>query len=326
MSEEFLPLLPFFLVLGERLGYDRFVPLGVLVAAPAAGFAGALLNPFTLCVAQEMAGVPLRSGVWLRAILFALMLAATLIYTLRYAARVRRDPARSLAADLAPIPWGKVAAPPLSVVHVFLMLLGVLLFATAMWGVTTQGWWFRDMSAALLLFGAVAALVGHLTLYEASRAFVRGAEKMVLAALVVGFARAIVVLIGDGDVLDTALHGGVSALSGHSSHFAAQGMLLFHGGFNALVPSGSGQAALTMPLFAPLADATGVTRQTAVLAFHAGDGITNLLIPTSASLMAMLAMAGVPWQRWLRFALPLCGILFLLAAGCVAVAVAVGYQ
>ena len=151
-------------------------------------------------------------------------------------------------------------------------------------------------------------------------------KDMVVAALVVGFARGIVVVMNDAQILDTLVHGAASVLDGASPHIAVQGMLVFQSVLNVFVPSGSGQAAVTMPLMAPLADLLGITRQTAVLAYQCGDGFSNMVIPTSGTLMAMLLMAGVPYDRWLRFALPLVAMLLVISACFLAGAVALGYQ
>jgi len=161
---------------------------------------------------------------------------------------------------------------------------------------------------------------------EAVKAFVDGMRDMVVAALVVGFARGIEVVLSDGQIMDTIVHGAASLLLHVPRYVAAVGMLLFESSLNLLVPSGSGQAAVTVPLMAPLSDIIGLTRQTAVLAFTCGDGFSNTIIPTSGILMAMLALAKIPYGRWLRFMLPLWGLLMGLSAVFLMIAVAIDYS
>jgi uncharacterized ion transporter superfamily protein YfcC len=150
-------------------------------------------------------------------------------------------------------------------------------------------------------------------------------EDMVVAALVVGFARGISVVLADGMIMDTVIHGAATVLGQVPRYVAVVGMLLFESSLNLLVPSGSGQAAVTVPLMAPLADILGLTRQTAVLAFTCGDGFSNTVIPTSGILMAMLALAKVPYGKWLRFMLPLFLQLMALSVVFLFIAVAIDY-
>jgi uncharacterized ion transporter superfamily protein YfcC len=183
-----------------------------------------------------------------------------------------------------------------------------------------------DMAGGFFLMGIAAAALARLPLAEASKAFVRGMEDMVVAALVVGFARGISVVLADGQILDTIVHGAAGLLSHVPRYVAVLGMLAFESTLNLLVPSGSGQAAVTMPLMAPLSDILGITRQTAVLAFTCGDGFSNSIIPTSGILMAMLALAKIPYGTWLRFMLPLFLQLMGLSAVFLIIAVAIGYH
>jgi uncharacterized ion transporter superfamily protein YfcC len=183
-----------------------------------------------------------------------------------------------------------------------------------------------DMAGGFFLMGIVAAVACRLSLDETVKAYIKGLEGMVVAALVVGFARAITVVLNDGHIMDTLIHSAATALTHVPAYVAVEGMFLFQSTLNVLVPSGSGQAAVTMPLMAPLADVLGLTRQTAVLAFQFGDGLSNMIIPTSGILMAMLALAKIPYVTWVRFAAPLFLMLTALAAVFLLVAVAIGYQ
>jgi uncharacterized ion transporter superfamily protein YfcC len=186
-----------------------------------------------------------------------------------------------------------------------------------------MGWWLTEMAGGFFLMGIVAALVGRLPLAEVARATVRGMEEMTVAALVVGFARGITVVLEQGQILDTMIFAAASVLQHVPRYVAALGMLAFQTVLNFFIPSGSGQAAVTMPLMAPLADVLGLTRQTAVFAFTCGDGFSNMVIPTSGILMASLGLAKVPYERWLRFMLPLLLRLLAVAALFTVAAVAI---
>ncbi|MFO7652779.1 MAG: Na+/H+ antiporter NhaC family protein [Candidatus Krumholzibacteriia bacterium] len=339
MGEEFIPLVPVFLALSQRLGYDRLFGMALVLLAADTGFAASTTNPFTVAVAQGIAEVPLQSGLGLRLIFFVCALTVATVHLLRYGARVRRDPSRSLVAD---IPWSDAGeAPPAAAAaaetptadhtpflprHAVILVSSVAIFATIIIAVQRLGWWMADMGGGFLLMGVVAAVAARLSLRESSRAFVKGLEEMVVAALVVGFARGIAVVLADGQIIDTIIHGAASLLEQVPRHLAVIGMLGFESILNFFIPSGSGQAAVSMPLMAPLADVLGVTRQTAVFAFTCGDGFTNMVIPTSGILMAMLGLARIPYGRWLRFMLPLFLQLMALSAVFLMIAVAIGYS
>ena len=181
------------------------------------------------------------------------------------------------------------------------------------------------MSGGFILMGVVAILISRLPVSEAVKAFIKGMEDMVVAAMVVGFARGIQVVLADGQILDTVIYGAASLLKNTSTVFAAEGMLVFQSILNFFIPSGSGQAAVTMPLMAPLSDILGITRQTAVFAFTCGDGFSNSIVPTGGVLMGMLSLAKIPYEKWLRFMFPLFLILMLWSAIFLAIAVVINY-
>jgi uncharacterized ion transporter superfamily protein YfcC len=171
--------------------------------------------------------------------------------------------------------------------------------------------------------GLVATAVSRLPIKEATLAAVKGMEEMTVAALVVGFARGITIVLEDGQILDTLIFSAASLLQHVPRFVAAEGMLVFQTILNFFIPSGSGQATVTMPLMTPLADVLGLTRQTAVFAFTCGDGLSNMVIPTGGILMASLSLGKVPYDRWLRFMAPLLLQLLAVAAVFIAVAVAI---
>jgi len=327
MGEEFIPLIPVFLLVAQRLGYDRIYGMAMVSVGAEVGFAASTTNPFTVNVAQGIAELPLNSGLGLRLVFFACAIALGIGYVLRYGARIKADPSRSLVADVpADLDHDEGDGEAYGPHHTAIIVVCAALFAFILFGVQRFGWWMSDMAGGFFLMGMIAAALARLPLDDAVKAFVRGMEEMVVAALVVGFARGISVVLDDAQVMDTIVHSAAGALSAVPRYVAAVGMLVFQSTLNVLIPSGSGQAAVTMPLMAPLADLLGLTRQTAVLAFTSGDGFSNSIIPTSGILMAMLALARIPYGRWLRFMMPLFLLLMALSAVFLVVAVAVGYR
>ena len=330
MSEEVVPFVLLIMPVMIRLGYDGVTGVLVTYAATQVGFASSWMNPFNVAIAQGIAGLPVLSGMGYRILMWSVCTAFGLAFTLWYATRIRATPtenASSGEAILAPLGSGD------------LWILGGIAATVAwiVWGVVVAGYYLPEIATQFVVLGLFAALVGSLarlngmTPNGAMDAFREGAQALLPAALIVGFARGIVYLMGGDDptqpsLLNTVLHAGGETLGGLPAWLAAWLMLIGQSGFNFFVTSGSGQAALTMPLLAPLSDVLGVTRQVAVLAFQLGDGVTNLVVPTSASLMACLGAARLEWQRWVRATFPLLVGLLGLASLFVLLAVATGYQ
>lgn len=313
MGEEFIPLVPIFVMVATKMGYDRIYGMAMVILAAQVGFAAATTNPFTVVIAQGIAEVPIYSGMWFRLVFYGVILLITLGYLVFYGELVRRDPSASLVAD---IPGQVLESEKVAFTarHGAILAVSTLIFGGVLYGVIAKHWWMAEMGGGFILMGLLAAAIAGLKVNEAASAFVKGMEEMVVAALVVGFARGIEVVLSNAMVLDTIVYHSASVLESMHQMVAVQGMLVFQTMLNFLIPSGSGQAAVTMPLMAPLADVLGITRQTAVFAFQCGDGFSNLIIPTSGILMSMLSLASIPYDRWLRFMLPLFAM-FMVTSG-----------
>jgi uncharacterized ion transporter superfamily protein YfcC len=326
MGEEFIPLIPLFLVVSKKLGYDRVFGLGIVWLAAEAGFAAATTNPFTVNIAQGIAEIPLNSGMTFRLIFFAFALSITVIFLLHYGAKIKKDPSKSVMPDddfsLEEHSFEKVEFKK---EHLITLIIGAVLFAFIIFAVQQFGWWINEMAGGFLLIGFSAIAISRMSLNAATKAFVKGMEDMVVAALVVGFARGVQVVLQDGQILDTIIYSAATQLQNFHQFVAAGGMLVFQTTLNFFIPSGSGQAAVTMPLMAPLSDLIGITRQTAVFAFTCGDGFSNMVVPTSGILMAVLAIAKVPYSKWLKFVLPLFVMLFMLSIVFLIIAVIIQY-
>jgi len=327
MGEEFIPLIPVFLIVSKKLGYDRIYGMALVFVAAETGFAASTTNPFTVNVAQGIAELPLNSGIPLRIVFFCCAMTISVVYLLRYGARLKADPANSFMKD-GPfvLDDGHTDDQAYGSHHTAIILVCSAIFGFILFAVQRYGWWMADMAGGFFLMGIAAMLIARLPLDEATDAFVDGMRDMVVAALVVGFARGISVVLADAQVMDTIVHGAATLLTKVPRYLAAIGMLSFESTLNLLIPSGSGQAAVTMPLMAPLSDILGINRQVAVLAFTCGDGFSNTIIPTSGILMAMLALAKIPYTTWLRFMFPLFLMLMALSSVFLVIAVAIGYS
>jgi uncharacterized ion transporter superfamily protein YfcC len=327
MAEEYLPFVPVLLALGLALKLDAVAAVGIMVVGYGIGYGVAAINPFTVVVAQQIAGVAPTSGSGFRLAISLPFLAIGFHHVLRYANRVRQRPETSLVADIpSPAPVAAAEAPRMSAVHGLVLGATVGAIGLLVWGVSRRHWYLEEMGAIFLGLAVVVALVARLSANATARAFATGATELTLTALLIGFARAIKIVLEDGQIIDSIIHGLATPLAEWGAYASAGGMLVIQSVLNLFIPSGSGQAYVTMPIMAPIADLTGVTRQTAVLAFQFGDGFTNLLVPTNAVLIGILGMAGIPYDRWLRFILPLMVKLWLAAALALGLAVAIAYR
>ena len=326
MGEELIPLVPIFLIVSHKLGYDRVYGMSIVYLGALIGFAAATTNPFTIQIAQGIAEVPLGSGIGFRVLFFVTIMSVTIGYVLNYGRKIKKDPSRSVVAGDENEPYETdMQDQPLKTFHLWITAISTIIFALVLYAIQVKGWWLNEMSGGFLLMGIIAVIISGIPLSQAARAFVKGMEDMIVAALVVGFANGIRVVLEDGQILDTIIYASAGVLSNTPKVLAAEGMLVFQTVLNLFIPSGSGQAAVTMPLMAPLADVLGITRQTAVFAFTCGDGFSNIIIPTSGILMAMLGIANIPYEKWLRFITPLFLLLFLLASIFLGIAVLIRF-
>lgn len=330
MSEEVIPFVMITIPLALRLGYDSITGLCMSFVAAGLGFAGAFFNPFTIQIAQGIADLQPLSGIQFRIVLWVVVTGVGIAYTMRWAAKVKRRPDLSPTFESDKNLMHKFEAAD-GESHVFgareWMVLTALLGAIVLivWGVISKGWYMNELSGVFLGAGVLAALFGRLELEKAVSSFVRGASDLTGAALIVAVSAGIVRVMEDGLVLDTILNAVAGLLENTGTFVAACLMFLFQTVLNFFVPSGSGQAAMTMPIMAPLSDIVGVSRQTAVLAYQMGDGFGNMIIPTSAVTMSVLGIAEIPWEKWAKWLLPLELILLCIGFGALAIAVATGY-
>jgi uncharacterized ion transporter superfamily protein YfcC len=317
MAEEVIPFVLVFIPLARRLGYDSIVGTSIPFLGAAAGFAAAFFNPFTVGIAQSIAGVPLYSGLGYRLFTWVVGTAVMVAYVMWYARRVKRDPTISpvrdidLAREVTEAP-GAGELGRWDARHVVTLVLFVQAMVLLVVGVLRWKWYIDQIAVLFLGMGIVLGLAGGLGPSRIARTFVAGAKDMVGVVFIVACARALLVIAQDARILDTMLAWASAALSRLPREFIAQVMFLIQSAINFFIHSGTAQAALTMPIMAPLADLVGITRQTAVYAFQLCEFI-NPILPTSAVTMGVLGAAKIPWERWARWFFPLMLILVALS-------------
>ncbi len=317
MYEEIIPLVPVLLILTRRLGFAPVVAIAMSVGAAVVGSAFSPINPFQVQIAQKLAELPLGSGGLFRSAFLVLALALWIGMTMRYARRERRAPENpgnvedSSEAGINTKDWAIFG------------LVGAT-FAILVVGLLQWGWDFNELSGAFFIMGVIVGLLAGMGITGTAEAYVRGFQGMAYAALLIGFARAIFVVLVDGRIVDTIVRAMFTPLEGLPLLVSSLGMVVAHAIIHVPVPSVSGQAVLTMPLLVPLSDLLGLSRQVVVLAYQYGAGLCDMMTPTNGALLAMLAAAGVSYEDWIKFAVPLYLALMALGAVSIAIAIAVG--
>ena len=317
MAEELIPFVAILIPMSRALGYDSLVGIAIPFLGAASGFACAFFNPFTVGVAQGIAGVPLYSGLAYRVGAWVVVMTVVISYVMVYARKIKRDPSQSPVRDLdlarphvadhhdpdRPWPLTHVLA-----LGVFLGGIGLLVF-----GVLRYQWYMDAIAALFLAMGIAIGLCSRMDLSTIARHFVAGAKDMVGVVFIVACARALLVIATDAQIMDTLLFYGSSTIQVLPRAITAQVMFLVQCVINFFIHSGTAQAALTMPIMAPLSDLVGITHQTTVYSFELCE-IVNPILPTSAVTMGVLGAAQIPWERWAKWFLPL--MLILVAVAC----------
>jgi uncharacterized ion transporter superfamily protein YfcC len=316
MNEEAIPFVLIFVPLALALGYDTIVGVSIPFLGSQAGFGAAFLNPFNVGIAQGIAGVPVFSGIGYRLIVWVATTTVTILFLMWYAARVKQNPTLSPTYVLdqtrrqeRPTATGldRMTGRHKAVLAIFALSLAAMVV-----GVVKFDWYIDEIAALFLSMAIAVGIVGRLGPDNWVAAFMQGAKDLAPTALVIAIARGTMILARDAHIIDTMLHGLMPLVQSSHPVFAAQKMYLIQSVINFFIHSGTGQAALTMPIMAPLADLVGVTRQTAILAFQLGE-LSTPMIPTSGITVGVLALARVPWITWARWMIPLQLIYLVLA-------------
>ncbi|MDQ3068290.1 MAG: YfcC family protein [Acidobacteriota bacterium] len=322
MQEEIIALTPVVVLLAARLGFSPLTAVAMSLGAAAVGASFSPINPFQVGIAQQAAGVPLFSGSGFRMAVMAPALGLWIWGTARHA-RKTSLPAGPIHAEAGQDSAAAALGGSRTLAILLLVALG---FAGFIFGLVRYGWSFNELSAIFLVVGILAGLIGRLGVNGTADAYVHGFRDMAFAALLIGFARGIFVVLNDGQIIDTIVHGLFTPLSGFPRAGAALGMMAVQAAVHVPVPSVSGQAVLTLPILAPLSDLLGFSRQVAVLAYQYGAGLCELLTPTNGALMAVLASAGVRYEDWMKFAVGMWAALMGIAALAILAALALAIQ
>lgn len=318
MAEEAIPFVMIFIPLALALRLDTLTGMAIPFVGSQVGFATAFLNPFNVGVAQGIAGVPMFSGLGYRALCWAVATAITIAFLQWWALRIRRNPELSptYALDQQRRATLDMASfeqfPGMTRRHRLVLGLFALTLVSMIFGVVKFGWYIEEIAALFLVMAVAVGVVSRFSADEFMAAFLHGAKDLIGTALVIALAKGTVILMRDGQIIDTMLNGLAPLVASDSPVLAAQKMFAIQSVINFFIHSGTGQAALTMPIMAPLADLVGITRQTAILAFQFGE-LTTAIIPTSGITVGVLALSGVPYTTWVRWMLPLQGIYLVMA-------------
>ncbi len=325
-AEEMLPFYPMVISLCLALGFDSLTGVAIVLCGAGAGFSGAMMNPFTIGVAHGIAGLPAFSGLGYRAVIYVTTVIATIIVIMLYAIKIKKDPTKSLmyGQDVGDLK-ANIQDVAFAGRHIAVLLLFVCGIIWMAFGVAKRGWYFPELSAVFIIIGIVIGIVGKLNPDTIASNFVKGMSEMVYGACLIGVASTVSVIMSETMILDTVIHALASLIQGATPTISAVLMLFVQTLLNFFVPSGSGQASISMPIMAPLADILGVTRQTAVLCFQFGDGFSNIIYPTVGFMMAGLALGKVKWQVWIRFAWKMFLTWMLLAVLFVVIAVQMNF-
>ena len=342
MGEEAIPFALILVPMFIAMGYDAVVGVMVTYCATQIGFGASWMNPFSLAIAQGIAGIPVMSGAGFRIVLWILFTGFGAVFTMVYASKIKKQPMLSVAYDSDAYYRNEFSAKTqehanFRLGHKLILLVIGLTMVWTVWGVIVKGYYIPEIASQFFVMGLVSGIIGvlfhlnNMKVDDIAKSFQSGAADLIGAALVVGMAQGIIIVLGgtsasEPTVLNTILHGISSAMHGFPTVISAWLMYVFQTVFNFFVVSGSGQAALTMPIMAPLSDLLGVSRQISVLAFQLGDAFSNLIVPTSGCLLGTLGVARLDWGKWAKFQIKFQGFLFAGASIVMVVAVMIGFH
>lgn len=327
LFEEWFPFVPVFAGLATAMGFDPVVGLAIVALGAGMGYSGATINPFTVGIAQGIAEVAPMSGIGYRFFCHMVMLAVASIFVIRYALKVQADPTKSLVygeiqhnsmneTDVQNAPFG---------IREKLVLLVLLAgIVTVVYGCKVYGWYFAELSAVFMVMGILSAIIMGWGPNKIGELYSAGFTDIAMACMMIGLARGILMVLQAGNIIDTVVYYFSLPLASFPSWFCGVAMLVMQTLLNFLIPSGSGQAATSMPIMAPLADLLGISRDTAVLAFQFGDGLSNIVWPTAFP--AVLAgLAGIKVEKWWKFVIPVASAVVLAQAALMVLAVVTGF-
>lgn len=324
MAEEYLPFISVLIVLCLGMKMDALSAVGIMVVGYGVGYGVAAINPFTVMIAQDIAEISPTSGIGYRILLFIPFFLLGWHHVQKYAMGVRRDSSNSQIAKVDNPIKNEILNVDLTKMHIAILIITIFALALIIYGISAWNWYLTELGAVFFGLTVLVIIVNKINPSRAATIFGVGASELTLTALMIGFARSIALILEDGQVMHTVINELSVPLQKAGPEIAAVGMYMIQSTMNLFVPSGSGQAYVTMPLMAPIADLTGLSRQIAVLAYQFGDGFTNMLVPTNAVLMGIIGIAGIPYDKWFKFIIPL--MIKFWIVGSIALVVAVWFE
>lgn len=330
MTEEAIPFITILVPLMLALGFDSILAVGISYLGCIVGFATAMLNPFTVGIAQSIAGIQLYSGVEFRTLVWFVSTLVGCGFVMFYAMKIKKNPELSPMFEHDQVKREKLKSTEsehteFTLRHKIIIAALFTSIALVVYGVLKLEFWIPQIAAVFLGLGIISGLVGKLAPNEIAEAFTDGAKDMIGAAIMIGLAKSVMIIAQNANIIDTILFNLANVVGQLPSLIASYIMFVIQMFINFFVSSGSGQAALTMPILAPLGDLVGISRQLSVLIYQLGDGFSNAMFPTSGVLIACLGMAGVPYGKWLKWILPLQAILFMTAIAFITIASLIGW-
>ena len=324
--EEMFPFIPIFVGIAIAMGYDAIVGLAIVALGTGLGYSGAVMNPFTVGMAQSIADVPQMSGAGYRIIYHIILIAVASFFVIRYALKIQADPTKSLVYgdDFSSLAMDSdhIENKPFGIREKLVLATLVAGIVVIVWGTKAKGWYFAELSAVFLLMGLVSGFIMGWGPNEIAEKVAKSFSEIAVACMMIGIARGILVVLQAGHIIDTIVYYLSIPLSKLPGAISAVAMFLVQTGINFFIPSGSGQAVTSMPIMAPLADLIGISRQSAVLAFQFGDGLSNIIWPTSMTPI-ICGIAGVKIEKWWKWFVPVFIVLVLTQSILMAVSVVI---
>ncbi len=328
--EEMLPFIPVFVGISVAMGYDPLIGIAIVAVGTGAGYAGAVMNPFTVGMAQGIADVPYMSGMGFRIISHLAMITVSSIYLCRYASRVEKDKTASYVYGdqneiVDNLQDQDIESHPFGIREKLVLLTLLAGILVVVWGSYNKGWYFDEVNAVFLLMGLVTSIIMGWGPNEIAERMARHFTDVTVACMMIGIARGILIILQAGNIIDTIVNGLSIPLSYLPKVLMGPAMLLFQSFLNFFIPSGSGQAVTSMPIMAPLADLLGISRQISVLAFQFGDGFSNIIWPTAFAPM-IAGLGGAKLDKWWKLMVPLFILIIITQSILLMIAIAIGWQ
>ena len=328
--EEMLPFIPVFVGISVAMGYDPLIGIAIVAVGTGAGYAGAVMNPFTVGMAQGIADVPYMSGMGFRIISHLAMITVSSIYLCRYASRVEKDKTASYVYGdqneiVDNLQDQDIESHPFGIREKLVLLTLLAGILVVVWGSYNKGWYFDEVNAVFLLMGLVTSIIMGWGPNEIAERMARHFTDVTVACMMIGIARGILIILQAGNIIDTIVNGLSIPLSYLPKVLMGPAMLLFQSFLNFFIPSGSGQAVTSMPIMAPLADLLGISRQISVLAFQFGDGFSNIIWPTAFAPM-IAGLGGAKLDKWWKLMVPLFILILITQSILLMIAIAIGWQ